>query len=343
LETLASTFSFEGVQLEQHASIGIVVFDATSKDAGEFIQIADVALHEAKRLGKGQYVVFTPSMHQVAVSHFSLVQELRHALQDGELSMHYQPIVDLNRGEVVGFESLMRWLHPERGWVPPNVFIPIAELSELILELGSFALHEAVAEASSWGRLDGLGIKPYVTVNLSAHQFQDPGLITMIEAALEASGLAPERLVLEITESVALLDVTETMRVMEHLNRLGIGFALDDFGTGFSSLSYLVLLRPKVIKIDQSFIRPLHESVHNDTLLEMIISLGKKLEMTVLAEGIETEKQLGRLRGFECELGQGYLFSPAVPDYAVTTLFSRAPDNWGVEGWQSQPRLHLPS
>jgi diguanylate cyclase (GGDEF)-like protein/PAS domain S-box-containing protein len=343
LETLANTFSFEGVQLEQHASIGIVIFDESVKDAGQLIQNADVALHEAKRLGKGQHVVFTPSMHQVAVSQFSLVQELRHALQDGELSMHYQPIVDLSTGEVVGFESLMRWLHPHRGWVPPSVFIPIAELSELILELGSFALHEAVNEASSWGRLNGLTGQPYVTVNLSAHQFQDPGLITMIEAALAQSGLAPERLVLEITESVALLDVTETMRVMEHLNRLGIGFALDDFGTGFSSLSYLVLLRPKVIKIDQSFIRPLHESVHNDTLLEMIISLGQKLEMTVLAEGIETETQLARLRGFDCELGQGYLFSPAVPSYEVTTLFTRAPDNWGVAGWQSQPRLQLPS
>jgi diguanylate cyclase (GGDEF)-like protein/PAS domain S-box-containing protein len=343
LETLANTFSFESVQLEQHASIGIVIFDANSKDSSELIQNADVALHEAKRLGKGQYVVFTPSMHQVAVSHFSLVQELRHALQNGQLSMHYQPIVDLLTGEVVGFESLMRWLHPERGWVPPSVFIPLAELSELILELGSFALTQAVTEASSWTQMDALARRPYVTVNLSAHQFQDPGLITMIEAALAQSGVAPERLVLEITESVALLDVTETMRVMEHLNRLGIGFALDDFGTGFSSLSYLVLLRPKVIKIDQSFIRPLHDSVHNDTLLEMIISLGKKLEMTVLAEGIETEKQLARLRGFDCELGQGYLFSPAVADYEVSILFGRAPDNWGVEGWPSQPRLHLSS
>jgi EAL domain-containing protein (putative c-di-GMP-specific phosphodiesterase class I) len=147
--------------------------------------------------------------------------------------------------------------------------------------------------------------------------------------------------VLEITESVALLDVAETLKVMEQLERLGIGLALDDFGTGFSSLSYLVLLRPKVIKIDQSFIRPAHESVHNDTLLEMIISLGKKLEMTVLAEGIETEAQLARLRDFECELGQGFLFSPAVAHYEVSTIFNRASDNWGIQGWQSQPRLDL--
>ena len=342
LESLATPFLFEDVQLEQHASIGVVVFDATSQDHSEFIQNADVALHEAKRQGKGQYVVFTPSMHQLAVSHFSLVQELRQAFQSGELSMHYQPIVDLSSGEITGFESLMRWRHRDRGWVPPSIFIPLAERSELILELGAFALHEAVAEASSWA-LSSTRAPAYVTVNLSALQFQDPGLVPMIEAALSQSGLAPERLVLEITESVALLDVAQTMRVMEQLDRLGIGFALDDFGTGFSSLSYLVLLRPKVIKIDQSFIRPQHESVHNDTLLEMIISLGKRLEMTVLAEGIETITQLARLREFGCELGQGYLFSPAVPDIEVSSMFARAPDNWGVEGWQSQPRLDLPA
>jgi diguanylate cyclase (GGDEF)-like protein/PAS domain S-box-containing protein len=343
LQVLASTFQFEGLQLEQHASIGIAVFDNTSRDSSEFIQNADVALHEAKRLGKGSYVIFTPSMYQAAVSLFSLVQELRQAFQSGEITMHYQPIVDLSSGEVIGFEALMRWLHPQRGWVPPNVFIPLAEQSELILELGSFALHEAVHEASQWVQSELHAAAPYVTVNLSAHQFQDPGLVAMIEGALSTSGLAPERLILEITESVALRDVAQTMSVMEQLNELGIGFALDDFGTGFSSLSYLVLLRPKVIKIDQSFIRPQHDSVHNDTLLEMIISLGKRLQMTVLAEGIETSQQLGRLREYECELGQGYLFSPAVPAYEVSLLFDRAPDNWGVEGWQSQPRLDLPS
>ena len=343
LQLLAGTFQFEGLQLEQHASIGIAVFDKSSRDSSAFIQNADVALHEAKRLGKGNYVVFTPSMHQVAVSHFSLVQELRQAFLAGDLSMHYQPIVDLSSGEVLGFEALMRWLHPQRGWVPPNVFIPLAEQSELILELGSFALHEAVREASRWVQSDLQAAPPYVTVNLSAQQFQDPGLVAMIEGALSSSGLAPERLILEITESMALRDVAQTMSVMEQLNELGIGFALDDFGTGFSSLSYLVLLRPKVIKIDQSFVRPAHDSVHNDTLLEMIISLGKRLQMTVLAEGIETTQQLGRLREYECELGQGYLFSPAVPAYEVNLIFDRAPDNWGVEGWQSQPRLNLPS
>jgi diguanylate cyclase (GGDEF)-like protein/PAS domain S-box-containing protein len=342
LEALASPFSLAGVHLEQHASVGVFVWGPENTSPREFIQNADVALHEAKRQDKGHFKVFTPGMHQRAVNHFELVQELRRALSNGELSMHYQPIVDLTSGDVLGFEALMRWHHPERGWVAPTVFIPLAEQSELILELGAFAVLEAVTEASTWPPEVGHAGAPYVTVNLSAHQFQNPGLVSTIAEALSRSGLAPERLILEITESVALLDVTQTLGVMERLNALGIGFALDDFGTGFSSLSHLVLLRPKVIKIDQSFVRPSHESVHNDTLLEMIISLGQRLGMTVLAEGIETQAQLTRLAGYHCELGQGYLFSPAVPAYSVTTVFERAQESWGIEGWQRQPRLTLP-
>jgi len=325
LAALIEPFSIGGEHIEQLTSIGIVVWDDTSVDYAELIQDADVAMYEAKRQGNGRYVVFTPSMHQQAVSRFALLQELRRALQVGELSMRYQPIVDLATTAVVGFEALMRWQHPDRGWVPPNVFIPLAEQSDFILELGSFALREAVATASTWERTGDQSNLPYVTVNLSAHQFHDPGLITMVEDALRTSGLAPERLIIEITESVTLLDVAETMSVMEHLNRLGIGIALDDFGTGYSSLSYLVLLQPRVIKIDRSFVSPTRESVRNDTLLETIVSLGNKLDMTMLAEGIETHAQLERLRNLGCELGQGYLFSPAVPDGEVAAMLDRVP------------------
>ena len=227
--------------------------------------------------------------------------------------MHHQPIIDLITTEVVGFEALMRWQHPERGWVPPSVFIPLAEQSDLIMELGSFALREAVAAASSWEPAGAQTSRPYVMVNLSASQFHDPDLVSMIEGALMTSGLGADRLIMEITESVTLLDVTETLSVIKHLNRLGIGIALDDFGTGYSSLSYLTLLRPRIIKIDRCFVSPAQESEHNAALLEAIISLGQKLRMTVLAEGIETQAQFQRLRSLGCELGQGFLFSPAVP------------------------------
>jgi len=244
--------------------------------------------------------------------------------------MQYQPIVDLATREVVGFEALMRWQHPERGQVPPDVFIPLAERSDLIFELGSFALHEAVTEAKSWERIGSQASRPYVTVNLSARQFHDPNLLSMIEGALTASGLAPERLLLEITERVALADVVGTRSVIEHLDRLGVAIALDDFGTGYSSLSYLALLRPKIIKIDRSFVSPSKASIRNDTLLEAIVSLGQKLNMTVLAEGIETQGQLERLRHLGCELGQGFLFSPAVPAGEVAAMLGRAPGNWGA-------------
>ncbi len=328
LESLVEPISVAGARIEQRASVGIVHWDETSTSGVELVQNADVALYEAKGKGKGHYVVFTPSMHQQAISRFALVQELRHALTTGELSMHYQPIVDLRTNEVVGFEALMRWQHPERGWVPPTVFIPLAEQSDLIFDLGAFALREAVAAASTWTATNAEGQRPYVTVNLSAHQFHEPKLVSMVEEALTKSALSPDRLIIEITESVMLRDALETASVIGRLQERGVGFALDDFGTGYSSLSYLVLLHPRIIKIDQSFVRPAHESRHNDTLLETIISLGKKLDMTMLGEGIETLAQLERLRGPGCELGQGFLFSPAVPANEVEGLLSRQPHSW---------------
>ena len=256
LEGLVEPFFLSGTQIQQHASIGVVVWDATSSKTTELVQDADVALYEAKREGKNRFVLFTPTMHQQAVNRFTLVQELRKALHSGDLTMHYQPIFELATTRIVGFESLMRWHHATRGWVPPSVFIPAAEQSELILELGYFALREAVAAAASWDALAPDAKNLYVTVNLSARQFHDPGLVSMIELVLSDNGFARDRLVIEITESVTLLNVTETMIAMEQLSRLGISFALDDFGTGFSSLSYLSLLQPKIIKVDQSFVSP---------------------------------------------------------------------------------------
>jgi len=328
LDVFTEPFFIAGVQFEQHASVGVVICDGTRLDYTELIQDADVAMYEAKREDKGHHVVFAPSMRQHATSRFALIQELRHALQAGELSMHYQPIVNLITTEIVGFEALMRWQHPEKGWIPPSMFIPLAEMSDLILELGSFALHEAIAAASTWEFTGIQSAQPYVTVNLSARQFHNSELVPMIEKALGSNGLAPERLTIEITESVTLLDIAETLSVIEQLDRMGIGIALDDFGTGYSSLSYLALLHPRIIKIDRSFVSPVDESVQNDALLETIVSLGNKLDMTMLAEGIETSAQLERLRHLNCELGQGYLFSPAVPASEVATMISRVPGDW---------------
>jgi diguanylate cyclase (GGDEF)-like protein/PAS domain S-box-containing protein len=322
IDILAEPFSFNGLNLEQHASVGIIVWDDTCENASELIQKADVAMYEAKRLNRGRYSLFTPSMHQEAVSHFELVQQLRRALQSDDLTMHYQPIVNLDTVEVVGFEALMRWQQNDRGWVRPDIFIPLAEKSDLILELGVFAITEAILAASTWQVSAGNAL-PYVAVNLSAHQFHDPGLVDMIESALNKTGLAPERLVIEITESAMLLNVGETMSAMERISAMGVGFALDDFGTGYSSLSYLALLHPTIIKIDQSFVSPAEESDRNDTLLEAIISLGQKLGMTMSAEGIETLAQFERLHRLGCDYGQGYLWSPAIAGDQVDALLTR--------------------
>jgi diguanylate cyclase (GGDEF)-like protein len=321
LEILVEPFSFNGMEFEQHASIGVVIWDAATSKSFSLIQNADVALFEAKRRHKGTFTLFDTNMHTLAVTRYTLNQELRHSLQADELSMHYQPIVNLATKEVVGFEALMRWDLPGRGPIGPDVFIPLAEQSDLILELGAFALREATAEASSWTRVGSAVDPPYVSINLAAHQLRDHGFITMIDEVLSESGLAPERLVLEITETSALLDIDETINVLQQLREIGIDVALDDFGTGYSSLSYLLQLDPKVIKIDQSFISPEEDSVQSEMLLEAIISLGRKLQVTLLAEGIETQRQLRKLLRLGCKFGQGYLFSHAVAADDLTNLF----------------------
>ncbi len=311
-------FAMSGTVVEQRASIGVVTFDAGKVDRETLVRDADVALYEAKRDGKNRYVVFTPTMHHRAASHFELARELRHALATDELAMHYQPIVELSTMTVVGFEALMRWRHPSRGSVSPSVFIPLAEESGLIVELGAFALREAIATAATWASHG-----PYLTVNLSARQFHDPDLVATIERELKSSGFAPDRLIIEVTESATLSDVAETLGVIERLTHLGIGIALDDFGTGYSSLHYLTLVHPRIIKIDQSFVSPVHDDPRTRTLLETIVTLGQKLDVEVLAEGIETDDQLEHLRRLGCDLGQGFLFSPAVSAAEVPAMAER--------------------
>jgi len=328
LGVFVEPFQIAGTQIEQQASVGVVVWDGTREDAAELIRDADVALYEAKSQGKGRHVSFTRTMQQQAVRRFSLVQELHLAVETGEISMHYQPIVDLATSEIVGFEALMRWCHPDRGWVPPDVFIPLAEQSGMIVELGSFALHEAANVASAWGPMGRQGSRPYVTVNLSALQFHDRHLLSIMEDVLTSSGIDPGRLVIEITEGVMLRDAGEAANVLRQLHERGVDFALDDFGTGYSSLSYLAALHPRLIKIDQSFVRPTPASPRHDALLETIISLGEKLDITMVAEGIESRDELDRLRHLGCELGQGYLFSPAMPSVDLAELLVRSSTNW---------------
>ncbi|NNN07857.1 MAG: EAL domain-containing protein [Acidimicrobiaceae bacterium] len=312
LAALDEPFHFLDISIEQRASAGVVIWGAANSDEVDLLQNADVALYEAKRYGRGTFIVYEPSMHEEASNRFTLIQELRNSLARNELELYYQPIVQLPDTTIVGFEGLMRWPHPERGWVAPSEFIPLAESSDIILDIGALAIKSAVAAASQWARDIPGELAPFVCVNLSAKQFHSANLVPLIESVLSQYGLPASKLVLEITESVGISNFEETMATIERLEHIGVGLALDDFGTGFSSLSYLAKINPRIIKVDQSFVQLASSSERDATLLEAIVTLGKNLNVTMLGEGVETNEQFSRLVDLGCSMAQGYLFSPAV-------------------------------
>ena len=297
----------------------MVAWGANDSDDIDLLQNADVALYEAKRKNRGTFSLYEPSMHEEASHRFMMLQELRNSLARGDLELYYQPLVELPSARVVGFEGLLRWRHRELGWVPPNEFIPLAEHSDTILDIGVLAIESAAATAAEWSRTHP-GDAPFVCVNLSAKQFHSPTLLATVQDALARHGLEPSRLVLEITEGVAIANVGETLNTLRQLDRIGVGIALDDFGTGFSSLSYLAKINPRLIKIDQSFVQVAGASARDATLLEAIVNLGKNLNVTMLAEGVETLEQYERLVRLGCAMAQGFLFSPAVTSDRAATM-----------------------
>ena len=312
LAALDEPFHFLDISIEQRASAGVVVWGATDADDIDLLQNADVALYEAKRDGRGTFVIYEPSMHEEASHRFMLIQDLRNSLAREDLELYYQPIVHLPDTTVVGFEGLMRWPHADRGWVSPDEFIPLAESSDIILDIGALAIKSAVAAASQWISSHPKDSAPFVSVNLSAKQFHSANLVPLVESVLSRYNLPASQLVLEITEGVAISNFGETMNTIKRLEHIGVGLALDDFGTGFSSLSYLAKINPRMIKVDQSFVQLASTSPRDATLLEAIVTLGKNLNVTMLAEGVETNEQFSRLVDLGCSLAQGYLFSPAV-------------------------------
>jgi diguanylate cyclase (GGDEF)-like protein/PAS domain S-box-containing protein len=322
MTSLEAPLDVNGVRMHQRASVGVAVWDSPDVTLSELLQQADVALYEAKSQGRARAAFFTPTMQQDAVTRYTLTQELALALGNHEIAMYFQPIVNLVSLEVEGFEALMRWRHPTRGFVAPSVFIPLAESSELIIELGEFALRESVATLAQWPHARP-GAAPYMTVNCSATQFHHPSLVPLVRRTLAETGIDPQRLILEVTESVTLIDTDDTLAVIDELHEIGVGLALDDFGTGFSSLSYLSRLQPDVLKIDQSFVNPSRDHANADVLLEVIVALANKVDIVTLAEGIETSAHLAKLRDLGCRLGQGYLFSPAVPAAQAREMLER--------------------
>ena len=330
LAALEAPFVILGIEIEQHASVGVAIWDGTTPVDTPIIEEADLALYEAKRLGRGRYAIFSPALRQHSMGRFEQLQELRRALSDGQLVMHYQPIVDAG-SRVVGFEALMRWNHPTRGWIGPAEFLGLAETSDLIRDLGAFAIAEATRAAASWPRPSA----PCVTVNLSARQFYDDDLASVVASALRDSDLEADRLILEVAERVALQEPNRSASVIAALSEIGVGVAIDQFGSGLASLAYLMNLHLQFVKIDQSFVRPTHGIGYNEALVGFIVALGQQHGISVVAEGVETVDQFDRFREAGCTLSQGFLFSRAVPAEEAASLL-REP-HWPVQPSISKP------
>ena len=302
------------------ASIGVAVSQAGGS-AEELLRDADVAMYAAKGLGKGQYVVFEPEMHRAALARIELQADLQRAIDGGELFLHYQPIVSLQEMRVTGVEALVRWLHPRRGVLSPDAFIPLAEETGLIDPLGRAVLAEACRQAVAWAD-EQRGLT--MSVNLSARQLQRPDFVDDVAELLRETGLDPSLLILEITESVLMRDAEESVERLRGLNDLGVRLAIDDFGTGYSSLSYLKRFPVDILKIDKSFVDGLTQGAEESALARAIVQIGRSLRLRTVAEGIERADQLVRLRDIGCDFGQGYFLSAPVPAYEISKMLSDA-------------------
>jgi EAL domain-containing protein (putative c-di-GMP-specific phosphodiesterase class I) len=266
-------------------------------------------MYTAKRLGKGRYQVFEQAMHEVALERLEVEADLRRACERGELLVHYQPIVSLLTGDTVGVEALVRWQHPERGLLAPDVFVQLAEECGLIEEIGRWILEEACAQTRRWQQEHPRRALLGVSVNLSPRQLRDPRIVDEVKEVLGATGLLPACLTLEITEGAMMHDTDIALRHLDGLKALGVRLAVDDFGTGYSSLSYLQRFPIDVLKIDRSFVQRLDHGPEESALARAIVRLAQTLHLVAVAEGVENAEQADLLRQLGCELAQGYYYS----------------------------------
>jgi len=309
VDALGEPFSIGGREVMIHASVGIEFAEAQGTRTDELLRNADVAMYVAKGKGKARYQLFEPSMHTAALRRLEIKADLRRAVEKDEFVLHYQPIVSLNGGALLGMEALVRWNHPERGLLPPLDFISVAEQTGLITPLGRWVLREACRQATKWP-LSNPSIS--LSVNVSTTQFQQPGLVEDVANALWDSGLDPSILTLEITESVLVHDTDAVIEKLHRLKDFGVKVAIDDFGTGYSSLGYLKRFPIDILKIDKSFIDGVGNGAEEAAIAQAIIKLGESLGLEVVAEGIELPEQIDALQLLRCERGQGFFFSGPV-------------------------------
>ncbi|HUY64627.1 MAG TPA: EAL domain-containing protein [Acidimicrobiales bacterium] len=314
-------FVLQGVECYVSASVGIA-FGAKGDDPHHLLRNADAAMYHAKQRGRARVELFDETLTTRAVERVDIESSLHHALLAGEFSLLYQPYIDLHDGSVMGVEALLRWQHPERGMVPPLAFIPIAEESGLILQIGRWALLQACRQAAEWTRRAPEGSRFSVSVNVSNRQLEHDHMIADVAAVLEETGVPPESLILEITESFFIRDLHAAVRRLHALRRLGVRIAIDDFGTGFSSLNSLSRLPIDVVKIDKSFIDGL--GTRYDSVIGAVVEVAAAFDLSVVAEGVERVEQADRLREIGCRYAQGYLFSRPVPAQQVEHLLATA-------------------
>ncbi|MDD2463875.1 MAG: EAL domain-containing protein [Desulfobulbus sp.] len=317
---LCEPFSLYGNDITPAASIGIVPKIANYTSAEEVLRDADIAMYRAKQQGKG-IVLFDKRMHLELVESISLEAELRETLAGEGLTLHYQPIVSVRDESLQGFEALVRWNHPSRGMVPPDRFIPLAEETGLIIDLGKWVISEACRTLKSWQNTFSKAQTLTMSVNVSCRQFAKPGLVEHVTEALAQNALNPACLKIEVTESVIMHDVDRAVNELNRLRAIGVQIAIDDFGTGYSSLAYLRRIPIDHLKIDRSFISGFEEGVkENDQIVRSIISLARSLGLGVIAEGVETREQFDQLRLLHCDRAQGFMFSRPVDQVKALEL-----------------------
>jgi len=320
---LSEAYNVNSVGLHLAASVGVTTYPFDNSVPYALISHADEAMYDAKRRGGNGYQFFVPGTTVFTMQRLELENDLRSAADLGELQLHYQPQVDIVSGRIMGLEALARWKHSSHGWISPSEFIPLAESSDLIVQIGQWILDEACRQTRSW-HLQGF-TDLTVAVNLSARQFRQAELVSMIQQTVARHGLLPKHIVIELTESVVMSDPDKAIAVLEQLHQSGFQVAVDDFGTGYSSMSYLKRLPVGKLKIDQSFVNDLGVSAKSDSIVKAVIALAHGLNMTVVAEGVETALQLAFLRAFGCDQYQGYLYSRPRNAADVVEFLARAP------------------
>lgn len=318
-QKLTQPFALHGHKVFLDVNIGISPFEPEHKKPEDILRDADIAMHFSKEK-EMEFAFFDKNLRSRVLETIKLESYLRFALEKKELSMHYQPLISLKDGEIIGFEALLRWNHPVLGFVSPAQFIPIAEDSGLIIPITEWILQETTQQIAQWQKISANYRELMVSVNISGKHIAQDGLIKSVSDALKNANLHPSSLKLEITESTAMEDAERTVEILSQLNDLGTQLSIDDFGTGYSSLSYLHRLPFDTLKIDRSFVYSVGENGENSEILQTIISLAKNLKMRVIAEGIETENQLRLLRNLGCDYGQGFLMSKPLPKEQMEAL-----------------------